>query len=273
MFHMSNSDRSRINVSSAESVAGRSAFGRAPRFFNSIHEDVITKEPAASLARLSTSLVHDLRNPLTAICIGAELLMNVDLSCPQSRVLAANIYRAAQRVERLFRDLIDVSRGNRELPEICKLVDVVQGALEQITGAAESQGMCIAVVVPDWIQLRLERKRMERVFVNMIINSVESMPNGGLLRISATSGTNDVVVDIDDTGHGVPGHIRRRLFQPFLSSNKKNGIGLGLSLSRQTVIDHGGALWLAKKAGQGALFRIRLPLWNNHSCNSAASVS
>jgi signal transduction histidine kinase len=272
-FRKSNSARSLINASSAGSDAPRSAFGRVSRFLDTIHEDVVTEESAATLAKVSASLIHDLRNPLATICVGAELLMNVDLSCPQSRVLASNIYRASQRVEQLFRELIDISRGNRELPEVCKLVDVVQGALEQITGATEFQDMYVAVVVPDWIQLRLERKRMERVFLNMMINSLESMPKGGMLRISATTGANDVVVDIDDTGHGVPGPIRRRLFQPFLSSNKKNGTGLGLSLSRQTVIDHGGTLWLAKKAGQGALFRIRLPLGSNCLSNGAASVS
>jgi signal transduction histidine kinase len=101
---------------------------------------------------------------------------------------------------------------------------------------------------------------MERVFLNMVINSLELMPAGGRLCISAKVGRSEVVVDIDDTGPGVPDHVRRGLFQPFLSSGKKNGIGLGLSLSRQTVVDHGGTLWLGKKAGRGARFHVRLPL-------------
>jgi len=101
---------------------------------------------------------------------------------------------------------------------------------------------------------------MERAFLNMMINALESMPAGGRLCIAGRVDGNDVIVNIDDTGRGIPSHLRHRLFQPFSSDGKKNGIGLGLTFSRQTVVDHGGDLWLGRKSGQGARFCLRLPV-------------
>ncbi|MCX6621185.1 MAG: HAMP domain-containing sensor histidine kinase, partial [Acidobacteria bacterium] len=102
--------------------------------------------------------------------------------------------------------------------------------------------------------------RIERVFVNLVANALEVMPEGGRLLILATAQNGTVFVDVEDTGPGVPGSIVDRLFQPFATAGKKNGMGLGLALSRQTILDHGGDLWLDSRPGESARFRIRLPL-------------
>jgi two-component system NtrC family sensor kinase len=132
--------------------------------------------------------------------------------------------------------------------------------LEQISDAAESQGIQVEVVASSCIQLRLERTRIEGVFLNLMINAVEAMPGGGRLRISARVEHRDVIVEVDDTGCGIPDLVRGKLFQPFVSSSKTNGVGLGLALSRNAVLEQGGDLWLEEKIGAGALFCLRLPL-------------
>jgi len=114
--------------------------------------------------------------------------------------------------------------------------------------------------VPDGIELPLERARMERVFLNLIDNSLGAMPMGGTLSITARTEASSVMVRVQDTGPGIPSQIRARLFQPFVSAGKKNGIGLGLAFSHQTVLDHGGKLWADPDARQGACFVIQLPL-------------
>jgi signal transduction histidine kinase len=262
MSSKSSSASSFISTSPVPVNSGRSAEHRIRRFFNMPmpQKKIMIEEPVAPLASLSASLVHDLRNPVAAISAGAELLIDMNLPCPQSKRLALNIYRASRRVEELLRELVDLSRGGHETREFCKLADVIQSASAQIADAAEAQNVDVAVVVPDWMELCLERKRMERAFLNMMINAVESMPRGGQLHISARLDRDEVEIQIDDTGRGIAAHIRQRLFQPFFSGEEKNGIGLGLALSRQTVMDHGGALWLGEKTGQGALFCMRLPL-------------
>ena len=98
---------------------------------------------------------------------------------------------------------------------------------------------------------------MERVFFNLITNALEAMPEGGSIHIDAKESDDSVLVEIEDTGHGIPPEIRDQLFEPFATAGKKDGLGLGLALSRQTVQDHGGDMWL--EPASGARFLIRLP--------------
>ncbi len=110
------------------------------------------------------------------------------------------------------------------------------------------------------IELPLERARVERVFVNLVDNAIEAMPAGGAVRISACASPDAVTIEVADTGPGISPEIRDHLFQPFVSSGKKNGLGLGLALSRQTVLDHGGDMWVESEPGRGARFFVRLPV-------------
>jgi signal transduction histidine kinase len=86
------------------------------------------------------------------------------------------------------------------------------------------------------------------------------MPTGGTLRITAKAERSSVIVRVQDSGPGIPSQIQARLFQPFVSSGKKNGVGLGLAFSHQTVLDHGGKLWADPNTRQGACFLVQLPL-------------
>ena len=125
---------------------------------------------------------------------------------------------------------------------------------------AEAQSVALANNVPDNLDLSLDRSRIERVFVNLINNALEAMPNGGAIEIGAQSDKGSVVVEVEDSGPGIAAEIAGRLFQPFASLGKKNGLGLGLALSRQTVLDHGGDMWVDSRPGHGARFFVRLPL-------------
>ena len=101
---------------------------------------------------------------------------------------------------------------------------------------------------------------MERVFLNLIGNALEAMPDGGEVHIGARIDHDDALVEVRDTGPGIAPEIRSKLFQPFVSAGKRNGLGLGLALSRQTVLEHGGDMWVQSDPGHGARFYFRLPL-------------
>jgi signal transduction histidine kinase len=99
---------------------------------------------------------------------------------------------------------------------------------------------------------------MERVFFNLIANALEAMPTGGALHIECRKANSHVLIELEDTGPGIPRGIRDRLFEPFVTAGKQDGLGLGLALSRETVLNHGGNIWTEPSAG--ARFVIRLPL-------------
>ena len=106
------------------------------------------------------------------------------------------------------------------------------------------------------MMIAVDRQRIQRVFVNLFVNAVDVMPNGGAIRISAIRKGHSVKVR--DTGPGIRAEIRNRLFQPFATTGKTNGLGLGLALSRQAVIDDGGQIWVESN-GPGACFALLLP--------------
>jgi signal transduction histidine kinase len=209
--------------------------------------------------RLSASILHDLRNPVAAISGAAEMLLDADLPPAQIKRLAGNIYRASQRIEEMLKDQLSVSRSEALGPEASRLHEIAEAACESLSSTAESYGTTLAVDIARVIELPLKRARMERALVNLISNAIEAMPGGGEVRISAQIATDSVVVHVDDTGPGVAPEIRSRLFQPFVTAGKSNGVGLGLVFTRQTVLEHGGDLWLDIAPGGGARFSLRLP--------------
>jgi signal transduction histidine kinase len=104
----------------------------------------------------------------------------------------------------------------------------------------------------------MDRNRIHRVLVNLLVNALEVMPQGGTIHVSAVSQGRSVLIRVRDTGPGISPEIRDRLFQPFATAGKADGLGLGLAFSRQTAIDHGGEIW-AESPRRGACLVIRLP--------------
>lgn len=245
-------------------VESRDELGRLTETFNnmcasiqSAQRELIQKEQIATIGRLSTSIVHDLRNPLAAIYGGSEMLVDSDLPPSQVKRLAQNIYRASRRIQELLQDLVNVSRGKQTAVEVCRLRDVIGAAWDAIGSAAESQSVTLSLDVPEDIELPLERSRMERVFVNLFSNSLDAMPEGGRIEIAARRENSGVMIEVSDTGPGISSDMRASLFQPF-QSGKRNGLGLGLAVSRQTVLDHGGDMWADGNGSRGARFCLRL---------------
>ena len=257
---------SRQNYDHRVKVVSQDELGRLARTFNAMcasiqqaRQELIRQERISTIGRLSSSIVHDLRNPLAAVYGGAEMLVDAELAPPQVKRLAANIYRASRRIQELLQDLLNVSRGSVCGAEVCKLREVAAAGCESLLASADAQHVEVEIRIPDEIELPLERNRMERVFSNLVANALEMMPEGGRIQISAAAQNGFVVADVRDTGPGIAPEIRDSLFEPFVSAGKKNGLGLGLALSRQTVLDHGGDMWAESEPGQGACFRLRLP--------------
>ncbi len=247
-------------------VESEDEMGRLARTFNMMcasirqaREDLIRQERISTIGRLSGSIVHDLRNPLAAIYGGAEMLVDADLPPAQMKRLAGNIYRASRKIQELLQDLLNVSRGKQNPPETCRLREVAVAACDSLAAAAEHQGIAVWLEIPADIEVPLERSRVERVFSNLIGNALEAMQAGGEVRITAELRGGDALVHVEDNGPGIAPEIRSQLFQPFVSAGKRNGLGLGLALSRQTVMDHGGDMWVESHPGRGARFSFRLP--------------
>jgi signal transduction histidine kinase len=257
----------RQNYACRVSVDSQDELGRLAKTFNAMcasiqnaRNELIRQERIATIGRLSSSIVHDLRNPLAAVYGGAEMLVDTELAPQQTKRLAGNIYRASRQIKELLQELLDVSRGKTEGAEQCRLYEVAAAGMDAVRPIADARRVDLVLDIPRDIELPLERARMERVFLNLIGNAIEAMPDGGIVRIGAIVNNGSVEVSVQDNGPGIAASIRERLFQPFVTAGKKNGLGLGLALSRQTVLDHGGDMWVHSDAAAGTTFSFRLPV-------------
>jgi len=219
--------------------------------------NTIVNEPTDSIPEI-TSIVHDLRNPLTAIRIGAETIIASRFSEPRIHGIAANVYRASVHMQELLEELLTRHRWMDRGVQPTDLRDLVISAVRKIAFVAESQSVQIVQNVPERMMIAVDRQRIQRVFVNLFVNALDVMPNGGAIRISAIRKGHSVLIKVRDTGPGIRAEIRNRLFQPFATAGKTNGLGLGLALSRQAVIDDGGQIWVESN-GPGACFALLLP--------------
>ncbi|MEO8594871.1 MAG: HAMP domain-containing sensor histidine kinase [Candidatus Solibacter sp.] len=217
----------------------------------------IASDQTASVSEVE-SFAHDLRNPLAAIHLSAELLVRSSLSQPQIHRLAQNMYCASVRIRELLEHCLDRGRQTDRRFEVADLGDVVAGAVERIAVSAEFQSVRIELDVAAGLLVSMDKQRMRRVLVNLLVNALEVMPQGGTIHISTVSGRRWVLIRVRDTGPGISPEIRDRLFQPFATAGKTHGLGLGLASSRQVAIAHGGDIW-AESPRSGASFVIRLP--------------
>lgn len=247
-------------------VQSEDEMGRLAHTFNLMcasirkgREELIRQERISTIGRLSASIVHDLRNPLAAIYGGAEMMVDTDLPPAHVKRLAGNIYRASRRIQELLQDLLNISRGKTGGLEICRLREVALAACDSLAATAESQGVELQLAIPHDIELPLDRSRMERGFANLLNNSLDAMPEGGKVSISARLEDGFALVKVEDNGPGIAPEIRSNLFQPFVTAGKRNGLGLGLTLTRQTVLEQGGDMWVESEPGSGARFFLRLP--------------
>jgi signal transduction histidine kinase len=203
-----------------------------------------------------------LRNPLAAIYGGAEMLVDSELSSEQQKRLAGNIYRSSRQIKELLQELLEVSRAGVKPAESSRLIDIVNSAADSIGPMAQSQNVTVDLHIDETAEVLVDHDRLVRVFLNIMNNSLDAMPGGGVLKITDTRDAGSIVVHVEDTGAGIDQEVWPKLFQPFASYGKKNGLGLGLALSRHTVIEHNGELWADRETVRGARFHIRLPLQN-----------
>jgi signal transduction histidine kinase len=256
---------SRENYSVRVPEDSHDELGVLARTFNRMSESIqasraeqVQSGQMLAIGRLAASIAHDLRNPLSAVVSGTEILADFDLPAQQIKQTATHIKKAAHRMEQLLVEINQVAHAKTGEREECLVTDLVLGAVESQDARAVEQQVVIRQFIEGEFTLRCDKSRVQRVLVNLIANSLEVMRGGGEISIRAWSDEGAVWIEVSDTGPGVPAEIRAKLFQPFVTAGKKNGLGLGLALARQTIVEHGGDLELME-SDTGARFRLRLP--------------
>ena len=172
--------------------------------------------------------------------------------------IAGNIYRASRQVLATLDDLTGLVRGKGPQGELCQVAEIVEEAWAAVGAQRLGANVSFHLAGARELEAILPRTRIQRVFGNLFANAAEAMDGSGRLDVVIGTADGSVRVEVQDSGPGVPQEIVHSLFQPFTTARKKSGLGLGLALSRQAMLDLGGNLTY-EPSTSGARFVVTLP--------------
>jgi two-component system NtrC family sensor kinase len=221
---------------------------------------LLQAEKMAAAGRLSASIAHEVNNPLQAVQNCMHLAGREDL--PQEK-RKEYFDLARTELERLIitvRRMLDFYRPGATSLEKVDLAEMLQYILNLMSKQLSESNVKVVI---DFIgkipTIKAVGSQMQQVFINLILNAVDAMPDGGVLNIATRPLKGGIEIIFQDQGKGIPKEKQPNIFEPFFST-KDGGTGLGLTVSYNIVTAHGGTLELLPERGTGACFRIFLPL-------------
>ncbi|MFP2912009.1 ATP-binding protein, partial [Pyxidicoccus sp. 3LFB2] len=222
---------------------------------------LVRRERLAALGELSAVVAHEVRNPLGAIFNSVASIRRIIGPESPAVPLVDIVGEEADRLNRIVADLLTFARPPAPHPYAVPLSplveDAVRGALAEAAGKVRVE-LDLSDDVPS---VTVDERMMRQAFLNLAINAVQAMPQGGMLRASVRHqpGDPEVEVQFSDSGPGISPEVRARIFEPFFTTKAK-GTGLGLAVVKRIIESHQGRVSLESQPGQGTTFRLYLPL-------------
>lgn len=220
---------------------------------------IIRAEKLAAVGRLAASVAHEINNPLQAIAIYLRLLADESLSAGGQQRLDV-VEQEFNRIAHIVGRLLDFQRpkeGQRQPVYVTEAVNYVITLAEK---QLQRAGVTVVQNLPDDLPPVLAvENQLKQVFLNLILNAAEAMPDGGQLTITACHDTKKLYIEFADTGPGLSAEVRAHLFEPFYTT-KADGSGLGLAVSHEIIANHGGEMTIHSEPGVGATFTVMLPV-------------
>ncbi|MBL8815019.1 MAG: hypothetical protein JNL58_03235 [Planctomyces sp.] len=240
----------------------------AGRELQSARKEAIRSERLAAVGELAAGVAHELRNPLTSVKLLLQHAARQSRELPMSESQMTLILEEIGRMESTIQGLLDFSRTPALNRVRHDLRETLNRSLNLVDGRMRQQSIelsCAVSLEPLW--MNGDAEQLNQVFVNLLLNSIEAMPDGGRLRVAARKrGDGMAEVIFTDSGDGISTEILPRLFEPF-ATTKERGTGLGLAVSNRIVTEHGGRIVAENIEGQGASMTVVLPLSEMDSKN------
>lgn len=238
-------------------------------------EQYIQSRKMAAIGTLASGIAHELNNPLNNICLTAESLLDELEEVPNSekRKRLQDIYTQAERATGTVRNLLDFTRMDRPSFVPLSVDELLVSTLRLARNELDINNIGLEYSIPDGLsEIQGDFSQLQQVFLNLIINSIQAMPQGGTLRISGENGDAELVqIHVADTGLGIPQAILPHIFDPFFTTKEK-GTGLGLSVSYSIIKKHGGKILVRSEINRGSTFSVFLPRANRFAPMASAAI-
>ncbi len=210
-----------------------------------------------TLGEMAAGMVHEVKNPLAAIRSSAQIL--ADRVAGKETELARIIVREVDRLNRVVSEFLEYARPAPLKREPMLLSRLIDSCLELLAPVIKQAGVTVEkTYAPDEVEVDADPNQMRQVFLNLVLNAVQAMGQGGTLRIGIEQDGLRTRVTVRDSGPGIEPARLRRVFDPFFS-DKPGGTGLGLPIARRVVQEHEGRLTLESTPATGTLATVVLP--------------
>lgn len=229
-------------------------------------------EKLAAVGTMTAGLSHEIRNPLNAAALQLSVLERRIAKLPSTEQPAlleplTLVRDEIRRLDHILEDFLQFARPREFVARPIEVVPVMSRVADLMEGPAERRGVRVVRDLRPAPPIAGDEERLRQVLVNLALNSIEAVPEGGMVRLSCLAEDSDperpgdpamVAIRIDDDGPGVPPEVRDRIFEPFYTT-KAQGSGLGLSIVHAIVTQHGGTISVESSPDGGARFEVRLP--------------
>jgi two-component system, NtrC family, sensor histidine kinase AtoS len=229
-------------------------------------EAIQRAEQIRSSAELATGMAHEIKNPLAGIKLSIQMLLEEQQLSEDNQTVIKKVIDEIKRIEQLMKGLLNFAKppkphlANTDVQEVLESVTALilhdRPSLREGAGSIHLQkvfGPRVPTTLADPMQLK-------QVFMNLFLNAVDAMPNGGTITLKTSFDTTsrNIFIDISDTGSGINESVLPEIFKPFYTTKPK-GTGLGLAISKRLIEEHGGTIHFENNIDQGATVRIGLP--------------
>ncbi|MBU0663108.1 MAG: PAS domain-containing protein [Proteobacteria bacterium] len=225
----------------------------------SLQEELRRSERLAALGKMAAGVAHELRNPLSSIKGLAILLKSRFQEKSSDQETADILVQEVERLNRSIGELLDYARPQKLNKDNIRPEEVVHKAVSLIRMDAESMGVRVNIRMDDDLpSLPADQDKLNQVFLNLFLNSIQAMEHGGQLDIQVTAQGRNVLFTVEDTGCGVSKEDLPRIFDPYFTT-KPEGTGLGLAMSMKIIEEHGGTMTFQSEPDVGTIVVVTLP--------------
>ena len=227
------------------------------------NERMFRAEQLAVMGQFAAGIAHELRNPLTAIRSTVQFLAGDFSDDSEQKQFADGILEEVDRLNNIVGNLLSLARPADSSPQDIDVTEEIARCLSFIEARAKSQGIVLWADFSEGLpRVSFNPAELRQVLLNIIMNGLQAMPDGGTLSIGATpigEGSDRVLISITDQGEGIPAEMRSKVLEPFFTT-KVGGTGLGLAICNSIVKRYNGEIWIDQAEERGTAVRIALPV-------------